>query len=55
MKRIALLTFCFLTFAAVMATGAAVQDSGCVKCHTDEAMMKSLVLPPKTAAGGGEG
>jgi hypothetical protein len=54
MKKIALLVFSFLVFVAGMAS-AAEQVSGCVKCHTDEAMLKSLFLPPKIAAGGGEG
>jgi len=54
MKKIALLVFSFVILSAGMAS-AADEVSGCVKCHTDEAMMKSLVMPPKAAAGGGEG
>lgn len=54
MKKVVFLFFCFLILAAGMAY-AADGVSGCVKCHTDEAMMKSLVLPPKVAGGGGEG
>jgi hypothetical protein len=54
MKKITLLAFLFLVFSADMAN-AAEQVSGCVKCHTDEAMLKSLFLPPQIAVGGGEG
>jgi len=55
MKKSTLLAFTLLIFVGLMATDVPGQDSGCVKCHTDEATMKSLVLPPKTAAGSGEG
>ena len=30
-------------------------DSSCVKCHTDEAALKSLFKAPKIEAGEGEG
>jgi hypothetical protein len=54
MKKISLVAFLFFLFAIGMAN-AADQTSGCVKCHTDEAIMKSLFSPPKIAASSGEG
>ena len=54
MKRIALLALSFV-FLAAGVVNAAEQASGCVKCHTDETMLKSLFSPPKIAASSGEG
>jgi hypothetical protein len=31
------------------------KESACVKCHTDEAVLKSLFKPPKISAEEGEG
>lgn len=33
----------------------AAQQSGCVRCHTDEGAMKSLFVAPKIEGGEGEG
>ena len=55
MKKNILLAFCLLIFTACAVSSFAEQNSGCVKCHTDDAMMKSLFLPPTIAAGSGEG
>jgi hypothetical protein len=55
MKKNILLAFCLLIFTAGAASSFAEQSSGCVKCHTDDAVMKSLFLPQKIAAGSGEG
>ena len=54
MKKIALLALSFVFLAAGVAN-AAEQASGCVKCHTDETMLKSLFSPPKIAASSGGG
>jgi hypothetical protein len=53
MKKMALYLVAFVLFiygAAVAETG-----GGCVRCHTDEALMKSLFVPPKIDSGEGEG
>jgi hypothetical protein len=54
MKKIMITFLAFLLSGAAVAS-AAVQTSGCVRCHTDEAILKSLVAPPKAAAAGGGG
>jgi len=53
MKKVVLFSIVLFIFAY----GAAVagKDSGCVRCHTDEALMKSLFVPPTIAGGEGEG
>ncbi|MFH2075518.1 MAG: hypothetical protein ABIJ57_09255 [Pseudomonadota bacterium] len=53
MKKIALYSVALVMFAY----GAAVAETGggCVRCHTDEALMKSLFVPPKIDGGEGEG
>ena len=45
----------FLGLALAGAAGALAGESVCVKCHTDEATLKSLFTPPKLAAEEGEG
>ena len=55
MKKNILLAFSLLIFTASTVSSFAEQNSGCVKCHTDDAVMKSLFLPQKIAAGSGEG
>ncbi|MHB8772912.1 MAG: hypothetical protein ACYC7J_18110 [Syntrophales bacterium] len=47
---VALALFAFSAAAAVAQT-----DSGCVRCHGDEARMKSLFVAPKIDGGEGEG
>lgn len=42
----------FLLWSGYASAG---QQSGCVRCHTDEGMMKSLFVPPKLEGGEGEG
>jgi hypothetical protein len=51
MKKMALL---YSVALVLFACGTAVAETGggCVRCHTDEALMKSLFVPPKI--GGGE-
>jgi hypothetical protein len=47
---------CFLLFFIIFITFTAFgKESGCIKCHTDEKMLKSLVVVPKISeeAGGG--
>ena len=53
MKKIALYSVALIMFAC----GAAVAEmgGGCVRCHADEALMKSLFVPPKIDSGEGEG
>jgi hypothetical protein len=50
--RIAYLVSFFILFAVFNAYG---KESGCVRCHTDEKMLKPLVVVPKISeeAGGG--
>ena len=55
MKKKVLLVFSLFIFVVGAVSSFAEQNSGCVRCHTDDAVMKSLFMPPKTAAGGGEG
>ena len=52
MKKIALYSILLVLFGGV---AVAQTDSGCVTCHTDEALLKSLFLPPKIDSGEGEG
>jgi len=51
MKRIATLFAAFTLFGI----GAFAVDSSCVKCHTSDATMKELFVPPTLAASEGEG
>ena len=55
MKKNILLAFSLLIFTAITVSSFAEQNSGCVKCHTDDAVMRALFLPPKIATGSGEG
>lgn len=50
--KIACLILLFVIFAVFTASG---NESGCVRCHTDEKMLKPLVVVPKISeeAGGG--
>ena len=50
MKKMALYSVALVLFAC--GTAFAETGGGCVRCHTDEALMKSLFVPPKI--GGGE-
>lgn len=45
----------FLIFSFLNSAPAALKESGCVKCHTDEATLKSLFKPPKISLEEGEG
>ncbi|MBE0556326.1 MAG: hypothetical protein IH628_03755 [Proteobacteria bacterium] len=45
--------FAVVVFGAAAAV--AQTDSGCVRCHADEARMKSLFVAPKIDGGEGEG
>jgi hypothetical protein len=47
-----------LLFVVTVISMAQAQDrasSGCIECHSDEQMLKSLVKPPKTLPSEGEG
>ena len=55
MKKIALYSVALVMFAYGAAVAVAETNGGCVRCHTDEALMKSLFLPPKIDGGEGEG
>jgi hypothetical protein len=54
MKQIKIV-FLVSVFIILIAFTAYAKESGCVKCHTDEKMLKSLVVVPKISeeAGGG--
>lgn len=52
MKRVALFSIVLFLFVYGAASAVAEKENGCVKCHTDEALMKSLFVPP--AIHGGE-
>lgn len=57
MKRstTALAALALAGFGAIGAMGAAAAESTCVKCHTDDATMKSLFVPPAQVESEGEG
>jgi len=57
MKKIVLCSVALVMLACGTAavTTAAETVSGCVRCHTDEALMRSLFVPPKIDSGEGEG
>ncbi|MCX5825467.1 MAG: hypothetical protein NTY86_18740 [Deltaproteobacteria bacterium] len=55
MKKIALYSVALVMFAYGAAVAFAETGGGCVRCHTDEALMKSLFVPPKIDGGEGEG
>lgn len=52
MKKVGLYSVALVLFAYGAAIGAVETGGSCVRCHTDEALMKSLFVPPKI--GGGE-
>jgi hypothetical protein len=54
MKKMALYSVALVMFACGAAHAVAEKESGCVRCHTNEALMKSLFIPP-TIHGGEEG
>ncbi|MBA4422851.1 MAG: hypothetical protein C0390_07070 [Syntrophus sp. (in: bacteria)] len=54
MKKMALYSVALVLFAYGAAVAVAETGGGCVRCHTDEALMKSLFVPP-TIHGGEEG
>ena len=55
MKKIALYSVALVMFAYGAAVAVAETGGGCVRCHADEALMKSLFVPPKIDSGEGEG
>jgi len=55
MKKVALFSIALFIFVFGIAMAAADKQSGCVRCHTDEVMMKSLFVPPQIDSGEGEG
>jgi hypothetical protein len=52
MKKMALYSIALVFFACGAPFAVAETGGGCIRCHTDEALMKSLFVPPKI--GGGE-
>lgn len=44
-----------LAFTLVAVPLLADEPSSCIRCHTDEAALESLFVPPRTPAGEGEG
>jgi hypothetical protein len=55
MKKVALFSIALFIFAYGVTSAVAEKDSGCVRCHTNEALMKSLFIPPTIDGGEGEG
>jgi hypothetical protein len=55
MKKSFLLVGCLLVFTAAASFSFAGDPSGCVKCHTDETLLKSLCSPMAMTASSGEG
>jgi hypothetical protein len=51
MKRMALYSVALFLFACGAAVAAVETGGGCVRCHTDEALMKSLFVPPVIGVG----
>ncbi len=52
MKKVALFSLILIFILAFGAASAvAEKDSGCVQCHTNEALLKSLFVPPHIAGG----
>lgn len=49
-----LLTMSILSWSNSLLT-ASTNESGCIACHTDEAQLKALFVPPKAAPAEGEG
>jgi len=46
-KLVPLLTIVIAVFAYSFPNPLAQEESSCVRCHTDEARIKSLYVPPK--------
>lgn len=51
MKKVVLFSIIFFIFAFGAASAVAEKDSGCVRCHTNEALLKSLFVPPHIPGG----
>jgi len=47
--------FVLLLGIAYLGTALSSEMSGCIKCHTDEQILKSLYKPPKIDSSEGEG
>lgn len=45
----------FMFLALLLPALSSAAGSGCLRCHGDEATMKSLFVPPKGGASEGEG
>lgn len=54
MKKMALYSVALVMFACGTVVAVAETGGGCIRCHTDEALMKSLFVPP-TIGGSEEG
>lgn len=54
-KRIAFCSVAVVMLACGVALAIAETGGGCVRCHADGALMKSLFVPPKIDGGEGEG
>ncbi len=55
MKKMALYSLALVLFACGAPFAVAETGGGCVRCHTDEALMKSLFVPPTIGGEEGEG
>jgi hypothetical protein len=55
MKKVLLCLFFLIFLFHNLIVAASQKESGCVKCHTDEAALKSLFKPPKISLEEGEG
>ena len=55
--RFSLLGIALIAFLSVgyLTLALSSENSGCVKCHTDEQILKSLFKPPKAGPSEGEG
>jgi len=55
MKKMALYSIALVFFACGAPFAVAETGGGCIRCHTDEALMKSLFVPPTIGGEEGEG
>lgn len=55
MKKVALFSIALFLFTCGVASAVSEKESGCVRCHANEALMKSLFIPPAIDGGEGEG
>lgn len=55
MRKIALFFIFFFLLISALVSESVSKESGCIKCHTDEAILKSLFTPPKIEGEEGEG